>query len=155
MTSALARSAGCSFRDRLQDSPLLHLATELFQLGIANPPNQIPDPPLAEKRSPISLLGVVLNCRSAASRDREAVLLRSGRRGEMKLGDEFGEAALVLIGAEAVEVWRQRWGSVTETLRLTRERGTGHATRRASIPAVGLAEFQWRRTSERRPDSLR
>jgi hypothetical protein len=107
VTSTLARSAGCSFRDRLQDSPLLHLATELFQLGIADPPNQIPDPPLAEERSPVRLFRVVLDCRSAASRDRKAVLLGSGCRSEMELGDEFGEAALVLVGAEAVKVWRR------------------------------------------------
>lgn len=91
------------------DSPSLHLATEFLQLAVSNPANQVPDPPLAEKSGPIPFYGVVLDCRSAASGDGEPVLLRGGGwRSEVQLGDEFGEAALVLLGAEAVEVWRDK-----------------------------------------------
>lgn len=111
MTLATSLSHGqhavCSnLKQTATDSPPLHLATELYQLVISNPLDQIPEPPLAEERSPIPFLGVVLDCRSAAREDRESVLLRSGYRSKVKFGDEFGEAALVLIGAEAVEVCR-------------------------------------------------
>lgn len=72
----------------------LNLPREPAQFRIPYPPRKVPYPPLAEERSPVLLLRVVLLCRTAARRDgkTEALAGRSGR--EVHFGDKVGEAGV-------------------------------------------------------------